>query len=315
MAKNPTEIKGLDTATADFLDLFSNIFSTVNLLPLPQQRKVIKSLFHQPENRLEPIEKVEDLEILGRHGLIKVRLFAPKKEGVLPVIVFLHRGGWVYGSIEESEAICRKMANQFEAIVFAVEYRLAPEYKFPVPLEDCYDATKWIVQNASNFSGNAQKVILCGESAGGNLAAAVALMNRETNEIPIWAQLLLYPVLTNDLNNEHYENSPDQVIISLENMRFFMKAYLHSPMEGENPYVSPLKSNDLTRLPPAFIVTAEHDALKYEGAAYGEALQKAGVPVKIKCYPGVIHGFLDLPLADATKKEAAHDIQAWLNSL
>lgn len=314
-SKNSTEIKKLDSATASFLEGLSSIFSTLDLLPLPKQRAAIKFMSRMPENRLEPIEKAENLEISGRHGPIKIRILTPKKEGILPIIVYLHKGGWVFGSIEESEKICRKMANQLEAIVVAVEYHLAPEYKFPIPLEDCYDATKWIVQNATNFSGNPKKVILCGESAGGNLAAGVALMNCEKNEFSLFAQLLLYPVLTNDLNKEHYDNSPDKAIISLKIMQFYFDAYLTSPKEGENPYVSPLKSKDLSRLPPTFIVTAEHDALKHEGAAYAAALQKAGVPVKVKCYPGVIHGFLDLSLADATKKEAMQDIQTWVEML
>jgi acetyl esterase len=272
-------------------------------------------MLYTPESSLELIAKTENREILGRHGPIKIRIFTPKIDETLPVILFFHRGGWVYGSIEECEGICRKLANVTKSIVIAVSYSLAPEHKFPVPLEDCYDATKWAVENAASFSGDSQKVMVCGESAGGNLAAAVALLARDTKQFSLIGQLLLYPVLTNELDVEAYENSPDKSLLSIENMQFFLEAYLSSPQEGENPYVSPVKSKDLSKLPPAFILTAEHDALKHEGALYAESLRKAGISTQLKCYPNVIHGFLDLPLEINVKKEAFEDIKVWLKTL
>jgi len=244
-----------------------------------------------------------------------IRLFIPKNEGPLPVIVYLHRGGWVYGSIQESEMICRRLANETGCIIAAVEYRLAPEHKFPIPLEDCYDATKWVFENATSFSGDPEKIIVCGESAGGNLAAATILMAQQENEITIAGQLLIYPILTSDLEKKHYDNSPDKSLLSYENMQFFWSMYLSSSEEGNNPLVSPLKGDGFTDLPPCFIITAEHDALKHEGASYAKALQEAEVPTQIKNYPGVIHGFLDLPLGDAAKKQAIEDITAWLKEL
>lgn len=302
----------LDSETIIFLDGFSKIFASIANLSLPMQRATIKEMFCVPENQLEPIGKTEDKVILGRHGLIDIRLFSPKNENHLPVIIYFHRGGWVYGSIKESEMICRRLANMTGSIVVAVEYRLSPEHKFPVPLEDCYDATKWIVENASTFLGDPSKVILCGESAGGNLAAAVALMMLKEKQFTIAGQMLVYPVLTNDLEKKHYDNSPDKSLLSYENMQFFWNMYLSSPDEGENPLASPLKNEDFADLPPCFIITAEHDALKHEGACYAEALQRAGVTVQTKNYAGVIHGFLDLPLANAIKKEAIADIAAWV---
>lgn len=305
----------LDSETVVFLDGFSKTFASIAELPIPAQRATIKNMFCVPEDQLEPIEKIEDRQIPGRHGPIDIRLFVPKNESHLSVIVYFHRGGWVYGSIQESEMICRRLANETGSIVAAVEYRLSPEHKFPIPLEDCYDATKWVVENASAFSGDPSKVILCGESAGGNLAAAVALMINEEKQSTIAGQLLLYPILTSDLEKKHYDNSPDKSLLSYGNMQFFWNMYLSSPEDGKNALASPLTSESFANLPPCFIVTAEHDALKHEGACYAEALQRAGVKAKIKNYPGVIHGFLDLPLADDIKKEAIEDIAEWVRSL
>lgn len=303
---------GLNSATIGFLEKFSKTFASIANLSIPEQRAKIKQMFCVPEDRLERITKIEDKVISGRHGSINARLFSPKNEGPLPVIVYFHRGGWVYGNLDESEAICRRLANETGAIVAAVEYRLAPEHKFPIPLEDCYDAALWIAENASSFLGDPGKVILCGESAGGNLAAAVTLMLRDTKQFIVAGQLLLYPILISDLERNHYDNSPDKSLLSFENMQFFWNAYLPSSEDGRNPYASPLKSKDFAKLPPCFIVTAQHDALKHEGTYYGELLHSAGVPVQTKCYPEVIHGFLDLPLADAIKKEAIEDIAAWV---
>lgn len=305
----------LDEATIEFLEGFSKLFASISSLSIPAQRASLSELFHVPESELEPVDRVEDKIIRGRHGSIPIRLFSPHKGGELPVIVYFHSGGWVYGDIEGSESFCRHLANLTGSVVASVGYRLAPEHKFPIPLEDCYDATKWIVENAHIFLGNPTKVILCGESAGGNLAAAVTLMIRRTKEFKVAAHLLLYPVLTSDLNQEHYDNSPDKSLLSYENMKFFWKMYLGSTEDGDNPLASPLKNTDFTRLPPCFIVTAEHDALKHEGEGYKEALQQAGVSVQYQCYPKVIHGFLDLPLDDATKKRAFGDVAAWVKSI
>ncbi len=139
-------------------------------------------------------------------------------------------------------------------------------------------------------------------------------MARDRSEFTIAGQLLIYPILTNNLERRHYDESPDKSLLSFENMQFFLSAYLSSPNDGKNPYASPLKSENFVQLPSCFIVTAEHDALKHEGRRYGENLYRAGITVKTKCYPGVIHGFLDLPLADAIKKEAIGDIGSWVKS-
>lgn len=301
----------MDSDTTALLDNVVKTFASFENLSIPEQRAKIKEIFCPPKESLEPINRVEDRLIAGKYGKILIRLFFPKNEGPLPVIVFLHRGGWVFGSLDECEGLCRHLANQTNSIVAAVEYRLAPENKFPIPFQDCLDATEWVCQNAPSFSGDKTKIIIAGESAGGNMAAAVALNFRDHYELKLAGQLLFYPVLTSDLDKKLYDESPDKALLSYENMQFFLSAYLNSPEDGENPYVSPLKSKNLASLPPCFIITAEFDALKTEGAKYAEALKHAGVPVKIKCYPKVIHGFLDLPIAEQVKAEAFADIRSF----
>lgn len=304
----------LDQPTADFLNAFANIFTSIANLSIPEQRAKIKEMFIVPEEQLEVIAKADNHTVCGRHGSIPIRLFTPHKNQILPLLVYLHRGGWVYGSIQESEMICRKLANKTGAIVAAVEYRLSPENPFPVPVEDCYDATLWLTENAFHFSADPKKVIICGESAGGNLAASVALMARQSQEFNLAAQLLIYPILSSELNPKHYANSPDKSLLSHENMQFFWSQYLSAPNDGLNPLASPLKSTDFSGLPPCFILTAEHDALKHEGLDYKNALDRAGVRVQEKNYPGVIHGFLDLPLADDVKNAALNDINCWVKN-
>ncbi len=300
----------LSAEAAAFLEGFSQVFASIAHLPIPEQRATIKKLFHIPEHSLTPIFRVENKTITGRHGEIPLRIYTPKATSDLPVIVYLHRGGYVYGSLDEAEMICRQLANITDSIVISVEYRLSPEHTFPIPLEDCFDATHWAYKNAPS-----KKLIICGESAGGNLAAAVALMNRDQKQFDLAGQLLIYPFLTTDLNPESYESSPDKALLSYENMHFFLNAYLSNAQDKENPYAAPLKSTDLTLLPNTFIIEAEHDALKHEGEAYKKALINAGVNTTHKCYLDVIHGFLDLPIAKATRNEALEDIKDWINKI
>jgi acetyl esterase len=305
-------ISELDPETQQLLGYISKTFDSLSNFSIPEQREKVKEIFSPPKESLEPIANREDRVINGKSGPIRIRLFTPKNEKPLPVIVFLHRGGWVFGSLDECEAICRHLANTTGSIVAAVEYRLSPEHKFPVPFQDCLDATRWIYENASSFFGDQKKIIIAGESAGGNMAAAVAMCFRDQYSLKLAGQLLIYPVLTSDLDKKVYDESPDKSLLTYENMQFFLNAYLNSFEDGENPYVSPIKSKNLAGLPPCFMITAEFDPLKTEGAKYAESLQHQLVSVKKKCYPGVIHGFLDLPLASSVKAEAFHDIKEWL---
>lgn len=185
----------LDVEVVSFLNEFSKILASTEGL---FQREIIKEIFYIPKDQIESIERIDKV-VLGRHGSINVRLFSPKCEGYLPIIIYFYRGGWCYGNIEENEAICKKLANETGSIVAIIEHSMFPECKLPIPLEECYDATKWIVENAPTFLGDPNKVILCGEGVGGDLAAEVALMVLNTKEFTVAGKLLIYPVMTSDL--------------------------------------------------------------------------------------------------------------------
>lgn len=220
----------------------------------------------------------------------------------LPIIVYLHRGGWVFGSIEEADPVCRKIAKLSGAIVISVGYRLAPEHPFPKPLEDCYTATAWVTEHAKQLGGNGRDLVICGESVGGNMAAAVALMARDRHGPHLSMQLLLCPVITSNIRDEVYEHCADRYFITKESMTFFWNMYLQAPDNATNPYASPDRAGDFSNLPPVVIITAEHDPLRFEAEEYAKQLELANVDVTTKCFPNVVHCFIDLPCYDEKMK-------------
>lgn len=287
----------MDTRVEKFVAEFVKARDMCMQLSLDQSRKISLEIFTK-NVPLEPVQKVIDKTIPVNGGTIPIRITLPKATGPLPILVYFHGGGWAFGSIEQSDAFCRKLTNRSGCIVVSVGYRLAPEHKFPIPLEDCYAATLWVKQHAQEFSGDANRIAVSGDSAGGNLAAGVTLMARDRGDLAIKYQLLIYPVTTSDIVESAYANCRDKMFMPIDAMRFFWDSYLKDAKDGESPYASPLKAKDLTKLPPAFIVTAEHDPMRDEGEKYAKRLQEAGVPVTQKRYFGVIHGFLGLPIVN-----------------
>lgn len=245
----------------------------------------------------EPVANVEDRQIAGPAGQIPIRIYTPlvavrrAGSGPVPVMMFFHGGGWMLGEIDDYEHLCRMFANAMNCVVVSVEYRLSPEFKFPAGLDDCYAATVWTSENARSLGGDPQQVVVCGDSAGGNLAAAVALMARDRGGPPIACQLLIYPVTDANFETGSYQDNATGYMLTQAAMRWFWDAYLPSSAEARNPYAAPLHG-DLTRLPPAFVSTAEFDPLRDEGEAYAHKMQAAGVPVTLKRYEGMIHGFV-----------------------
>ncbi len=298
-----------------FIEAFKGI--TTQDLPLDEVRKLNKQFFLPEGTVFEPVQRIEDVEILGRdNNRIPLRLYIPRESQKMRTLIYFHRGGWVFGSIDEAEPLCRKLANQLDCIVVAVDYRLAPEYPFPKPLFDCYDATQWVSDNIYQYGGDKKNLVVCGESAGGNLAAAVALMARDNKRPALAAQLLIYPIICSGLKDAPYENCVDQHFLTKDAMKFFWSMYIQTPGEDKNPYASPDLAMDLWELPPALIVTAEYDALHAEADAYADTLREAGIKVISKCYPEVIHGFLDLPIYDDSQKTAwIDDIGHYLKKL
>ena len=278
----------------------------LNAMPLAEARQTLNALFI-PEHK-EPIHKMEDRTISGPEGYqIPIRIYTPDAKGQLPVLVFFHGGGWVLGNIESHDSVCRELANKANCIVISVDYRLAPEHKFPAAPEDCYAATKWAVLNAAAFGGDPSRVAVGGDSAGGNLAAAVAQMAADRGAPSLTYQMLIYPVTNYALDTSSYKENADGYLLTRDMMQWFWTQYLANDEDGKNAYASPMQARTVRRVAPAFIMTAEFDPLRDEGEAYGERLKKEGVPVACKRYDGAIHGFFSFGHIMDQGKQAVAD--------
>jgi len=241
------------------------------------------------------VASVSDLAVPGPHGDVPVRVYVPvtDDEGPLPVCVWFHGGGWVVGSIATNDPTCRALANAAGAIVVSVDYRLAPEHKFPIPFDDCYAAMEWAAANAASFGGDASRLAVAGSSAGGNLAAAVALRARDEGGPRLAHQSLICPVVDTDLERPSYVENGDGYGLNYDTMVYFLQCYVSSEADASNPYVAPMAADDLSGLPSAFVLTCEFDPLRDEGEAYAERLREAGVPVKLSRYDGQIHALFN----------------------
>ncbi len=238
----------------------------------------------------QPIAKVEDRTVPSPDGDIPIRVFTPDAPGPLPILVHYHGGGWVIGNVDQSDNLCRAMANATPCVVVSVEYRLAPETRFPGGLEDCYAATTWVAAHGAELGGDPTRLAVGGESAGGNLAAAVALLARERGGPKIGFQVLVYPVTDASFETASYVEMAEGYGLTRDTMQYFWDLYLADPAHATDPLASVLQA-DLAGLPPALVVTAEFDPLRSEGEAYAQKLKAAGVSVEHVSYPGQIHGF------------------------
>ena len=289
----------------EFIDAYVCLINASKRVSLEEGRKLSTQFFLYPGTVYETVERIENILILGKdQNEISLRIFIPKESKVMPVLIYFHRGGWVFGNIEEADPVCRKLANHLKCIVVSVEYRLAPENPFPKPLDDCYAATQWTAENISYFGGDPTKLIVCGESAGGNLAAAVTLMARDMKGPSLFAQLLIYPAISSTIKDVNFKNCPDQYFLTKDTIKFFWRMYLQSPEDHKKPYASPDKATDFTNLPPALIITAEYDPLRDEAEEYAKILLNSNNRAIFKRFPEVIHGFIDLPLYEENKKIA-----------
>jgi len=251
----------------------------------------------------EKVAKVEDRKIPGPGGQIPVRIYTPAAAAPMGALVYFHGGGWVVGDIASHDVLCRSLANGAGCVAISVDYRLAPEAKFPAAAEDSYAATKWVADNAAALGVDAKRIAVGGDSAGGNLAAVVAQMARDRGGPQIKFQLLIYPAT--DWAHEsasQREFTEDGFILSRADMVWFYGHYMNSDADRTNPYLSPACAKSLAGLPAAYVMTCEVDPLRDEGETYADALRKAGVAVKAKRYPGVCHGFVMMPgVLDAAK--------------
>lgn len=239
----------------------------------------------------EPVEAVADRTIPGPGGDIPVRVYTPKGDPPLPVLVFFHGGGFVIGDLETHDGECRALTNAAGCIVVAVDYRLAPEHKFPAAVDDAFVATEWVAANAASIGADANRVAVGGDSAGGNLAAVVAQMAKDRGGPQLALQLLIYPATDYGFDTVSHTENADGYLLTKDMMEWFQDQYLPSEEDGADPRLSPLRADDLSGLPPALVITAEFDPLRDEGEAYAARLADAGVPANGTRYDGMIHGF------------------------
>ena len=245
----------------------------------------------------ETVAKVEDRQIPSAAGGIPIRVYTPAGVPPFGVLVYFHGGGWVLGNIAMTDQPCRLLANASGCMVVSVEYRLAPEHKFPAGPEDCYAATKWVSDNATGLNLDPKRIAVGGTSAGATLAAAVALMARDRGGPHLAYQLLVYPATTTELSTaSHSQFAKDNYyILSQADMEWFWGLYLAHDDDSKNPYACPALAKSLSGLPPAFVITAEYDPLRDEGEAYAVRLSCEGVSTILKRYDGVTHGFFGMP--------------------
>ena len=259
----------------------------------------------------------ESLAIPAPHGRIPARIYTPKKlrkaDGLAPGLVFFHGGGWVIGNLETHDVVCRKLAHEGEMIVMSVDYRLAPEHRFPAAVEDAVTATKWVAANAKGLGIDASRLVVGGDSAGGNLAAVVSLDARE-NGPRIAGQLLVYPAT--DFSRKHPSHSEPETSILLTHtvVTWFMNNYL-GDADINDWRASPARAKTLAGLPPAYVLTAGADPLRDEGDEYAARLKVAGVAVTYKHFPGQFHGFFTMGKLLNQANVAVREIAAWMKGL
>ena len=261
----------------------------------------------------KPVEicLVEDVLADGRAGRIPVRIYDSAPGLGRTLLVYFHGGGWVTGNVEGSDAICRALAQVAGCVVASVDYRLAPETQFPGPVEDAYAATLWLAGQACRWG--ADRLVVVGESAGGNLAAATTLMARDRGGPALAGQVLLYPPLapTRGSDRASLARNAHGYGLTRGGLERFWDLYLAKESDGQSPYASPLLAADLTGLPPALVVTAEFDPLRDEGQEYARRLSQAGVAVQAMDYPGAIHGFVSMARVLPEGPAVLELIRAW----
>jgi acetyl esterase len=253
----------------------------------------------------EPVYEVTDLTVEE----LPARLYRPDAAADKPVLVYFYGGGWTLGSIETSDAVCRTLANATGALVLAPGYRLAPEHKFPTAVYDCFAAVRWVADNAARLGADPARIAVGGDSAGGNLAAAVTLLARDRGGPALAAQVLVYPNTDYESDTPSLRENTDPLLFNRTSVGWYWGHYLNSPADGVDPLASPLRADDLSGLPPALVITAEYDPLRDQAEQYATALSEAGVPVVASRYDGMVHGFFcmagDLDAGRRAQAEAA----------
>jgi acetyl esterase len=257
-----------------------------------------------------PVNSITDRSFQGSESNIGVRIYCPHAPAPLPAIVYFHGGGHVVGSLDSHDLTARNLCSGAEAVVISVDYRLAPEHKFPAAVIDAFDALLWVVEHAEELGVDAERIGVAGDSAGANLAAVISIMARDAGSPRICLQSLVYPVIDYGMQDESYQRYAEGFgILTKSAMEWFRNHYLRTPADAEDWRASPIKAANLAGVAPAIIIAAECDVVRDEGERYAGALRRAGVPVERHEYPGMIHGFFGMPLAVDTAPIAQREVQ------
>lgn len=259
--------------------------------PVEKTRSLLLSVGTGPIAGCPELAAVEDRQVTGPGGEFRVRVYTPFGTGPMGVTLYFHGGGWVLNNIDTHDDVCRRLAAASSHKVVSVDYRLAPEHPYPAAVEDGYATLEWVVEHAADLQIDPARIAVAGDSAGGNIAAALCLMARDRGGPKILHQSLIYPITDCDMTRPSYIENAEGYFLTTSQMHWFWDHYCPDVQRREEPYASPIRG-DLTGLPPALVMTAEYDPLRDEGAAYATALKAAGVPVTYSCFAGLIHAFV-----------------------
>lgn len=302
----------LDPQVEVMLDLLNDNDISLSGDDISEARQQLEAMVDLAGDDPVAVGNVSDITIDAEDREIPARAYVPEGEGPFPTVAFFHGGGFVLGSIDIYDNLCRLLATRAECLVVSVGYRLAPEHPWPAPLRDCYDATKWLSHNADQFSGDGSQLAVVGDSAGGNLSATVSLLARERGMPDIDCQVLLYPSTAYlEPMTSRAENATGY-FLTAEDLVWFVKHYVEDTLDAHNPLAFPLQTRDLSDLPKAFVLTCGFDPLRDEGIAYADRLRNAGVDIEHTNYESMIHGFLNMEgIVDRTH-DGIEEIAAYL---
>ena len=283
----------------------------IEALTPEQARGIINPFLMAIVQGAEDVASVEDATISVNGGDIGMRIYKPSRANNLPVLVYYHGGGWVVGNIDTHDSTCRALANGAGCVVISVDYRLAPEHTFPTAANDAYEALLWIVENSTTLGIDKSHIAVGGDSAGGNLAAVVALMARDKNGPKLSLQLLVYPVTDiSAFETDSYKDFADSFILTKTAMQWFSRQYAPNHSDRSNAYASPLLASDLTGVAPACIIAAKLDVLFDDGKAYADKLKNSGVAVEYQAYDGVIHLFYGMGCMSPSENGISQSVAA-----
>ncbi len=302
----------LDPQAKAFLDQMTAMGGPpLHTLSVPDARALMVALAGMSGTSGVPLAKVANRTIPGNGGPIPVRVYTPEGSDPFPLLVYYHGGGWVIGNLDTHDSVCRELAHGTECVVVSVDYRLAPEHRFPAAADDCYTALQWVAAHAAEIGGDPKRIAVAGDSAGGNLACVTALKARDKGAPALVFQLPVYPVTDYSCDTPSYHENATGYLLEADAMAWFWGHYLGRESDGESSYASPLRADDLRGLPPALVITAEFDPLRDEGEAYAKRLTDAGVPTRLRRFDGMIHGFFGMSaIMDQAKTAVAESCAA-----